>query len=146
MLSLCPIRKPITFISKTTLQESNIHIHSSVICVNIWTVINKSSGWNIVSHLESVCSLNNSVYNSWSFPSTPPSQFTTRDPLAHGHSTCSVTCPEGGCCTNPSLQWSFKHHRAFYSSQNLPLGKNPDLQGSLEESPNQKTVHLNNQY
>lgn len=61
-----PTRK--AFISKTTLQETNIPTHSSVIRVNIWTVINESSGLKVVVCLESVCRLNNSVYNSQSFP------------------------------------------------------------------------------
>ena len=56
------------FISKTTLQEANIPTHSSMIHVNIWTVINESSGRKVVAHLESVCRLNNSVYHSQSFP------------------------------------------------------------------------------
>ena len=61
-----PTRK--AFISKTTLQEANIPTHLSVIHVNIWTFINESSGRKVVAHVESVCRLNNSVYNSQLFP------------------------------------------------------------------------------
>lgn len=79
---LCLSEKAITFIPKTMLKESNIHMHPSVICVNIWAVINKSSVSKVDVHLESVCRVSDSVYNSWSFPPTSPSQFTAGDTLA----------------------------------------------------------------
>lgn len=98
-------------------------------------------GWNVVARLESVYRLNNSVYNSWSFPSTPPSQFTAWGLLAHGHSVCSVTCSDQGYGTNWSLQYNFKHHTAFSSSQNLPLGKNLWFTGATKgESKTQNCI------
>lgn len=139
--SLCPTKKSHHLHLQDNVQEPNVHIRSSVICVHIWTVINESSGWNVVARLESVYRLNNSVYNSWSFPSTPPSQFTAWGLLAHGHSVCSVTCSDQGYGTNWSLQYNFKHHTAFSSSQNLPLGKNLWFTGATKgESKTQNCI------
>lgn len=124
VISLCLSEKAITFIPKTTLKESNIHIHPSVICVNIWAVINKSSVSKVDVHLESVCRLSDSVYNSWSFPPTSPSQ------CRRGHPGLWLLCSDCSCCMNQNVEDHFKYCPAFYSSQNLLLEECPQFFGA----------------